>query len=89
MTLNSNTRLSVTLGVVVAAVIALVGTGWRAANALRDIKEELVSIRREVQAIHDDSWTVTDMDRWSRRLEQANRGGPAPVVVPDPREIHP
>lgn len=89
MTINANSRLSLTLGIVVASVVALVGTGWRAANALRDIKEELVSIRREVQAIHAESWTVTDMDRWSRRLEQANKGGPSPVIVPDPREVHP
>lgn len=80
--ITTNSRLSLNLTVVVICVAALVGTGWRAANLLRDIKDEIGGLRSEVKAVSADRWTLQDQERWASRLERLNRT--SNLVVPEP-----
>lgn len=80
--LNANSRLSLNLTVVVVCVGALVATGWRAANLLRDIKDEIGGLRSEVTKVSTDRWTLQDQERWASRLERLNRS--SNLVIPEP-----
>lgn len=83
--LTANSRLSLNLTVVVICVGALVGTGWRAANLLRDIKDEIGGLRAEVKAVSADRWTLQDQERWAARLERLNRS--ANLIIPEPARV--
>jgi hypothetical protein len=84
MSISTNTRVTLTIGGIITAVIALVALGWRANGIASDIKSEIADLRRELKASATDRWTTGDMERWSVRLERSNRE--FPLVVPDPRE---
>lgn len=83
MSISTNTRVTLTIGGIITAVIALVGLGWRANGIAGEIKSEIADLRRELQAAAADRWTTRDMERWSVHLERANRD--LPLQVPDPR----
>jgi hypothetical protein len=83
MSISTNTRVTLTIGGIITAVIALVGLGWRANGIASDIKNEISDLRRELQTSTADRWTTRDMERWSVQLERANRD--LPLLVPDPR----
>jgi hypothetical protein len=85
MSVSENTKVNAKIGSVIIAVFALLGVGWRAANAIRDVTDEVKALRNDVRAIHNDRWSFSDMERWSFRLERENRE--RGLVVPDPREI--
>lgn len=85
MELNPNTRLTLTLGTIASIATVLVIVGWRAANLLRDIRDEIGSLRREVQTISSGTWAIQDQERWAYQLRWENRT--IPLIVPDPSEM--
>lgn len=81
--ITPDTVFGVSLAVGLSILIAVIAATWRAANYLRDMRDEVRSIRREMQ----ETWTCTDMERWSARLERDNRDAGQPLSVPDPVDI--
>jgi hypothetical protein len=81
--ITPDTVFGVSLAVGLSILIAVITATWRAANYLRDMRDEVRSIRREMQ----ETWTCTDMERWSARLERDNRDAGKTLSVPDPLEI--
>lgn len=84
--ITANTRLSLNLVVVVICVGALVGTGWRAANILRDINDQIAGLRNEVKSVSADRWTLQDQKAWAYSLERTNRA--LGLAVPEPARSH-
>jgi hypothetical protein len=91
VTFTPNSKFTFTASAVIVGVAALVGVGWRAANAIRDVRDEVRDVRTEVKGLRDDvknisaeRWTYRDMERWAMMLERGNRDK---IVVPDPREV--
>lgn len=84
MSINQNTKVTLTIGGVIAAIIALIGVGWRAGGIMADIKGEITELRRDIILVSKDRWSTSDMERWAYRLERANRE--QALVVPDVRE---
>lgn len=72
-------QISLAAGVTLAAF--LVVSTWRLANYLRDMRDEVAAIRRQMESV----WTVNDMERWAIRLERENSR--RPIAVPDPLEV--
>lgn len=81
--ITPDTVFGVSLAVGLSILIAVIAATWRAANYLRDMRDEVRVIRREMQ----ETWTCSDMQRWSLRLERDNREPDKPLSVPDPSEI--
>jgi predicted Holliday junction resolvase-like endonuclease len=81
--ITPDTVFGVSLAVGLSILIAVIAATWRAANYLRDMRDEVRSIRREMQ----ETWTCTDMERWSARLERENRDAGKILSVPDPIDI--
>lgn len=91
---NPSTKVSLTIGLLFAGVLSLVGLGWEGANRLRDIKDSISALDAKISQLRleltwhqRETWTITDMSRWSYRFELANRA--TPLVVPDPHTVHP
>lgn len=87
MTLDRSATLKITVGAIIALLSAATVGSWKASAAWSAMAVEVRDMRREVHEQGQRAWTVTDMDRWSRQLDQRNRG--LGIHVPDPREIHP
>lgn len=85
MSISQNTKFSLTIGGVFTAVVVLVGVGWRAANIIRDVGDEVKALRNDVKGVSADRWSASDMERWAYRLDLANRE--RSIIVPDPRTI--
>lgn len=92
--ITPNSRVALSAGLIVTGVIALVAAGWEGANRLRDIRDsiggleqQVLQLRLELTWHQRETWTVTDMVRWSYRLETINRA--TDMKVPDPHTIHP
>ena len=83
MSVKPSTPVTLTISAIGISVAMLVGTGWRAANAVRDLCDEVAGLRRDVAAIAADRWTAADMERWAFRLERSNRENGVNLVVPD------
>ena len=84
---DQDTRISLTVGVIVTCSIALVGATWRAANTLSSIQVEISSIRVDMGSMRKDmqhNWTLYDQERWAANLERQNRGISL-IVPPSPR----
>ena len=81
--LTERTRFSLTLAASVGLGLGLLKVGWTGAMLLRDIRDEIGSLRGEVKALTEDRWTRTDMERWASKLERANRQTVPPLVVPE------
>lgn len=73
MSINPNSRLSLTIAGALTLGGFLIASSWRASNYLRDIRDEVADMRREVQAMSNDQWSVSDQDRWAYQLEKLNR----------------
>jgi hypothetical protein len=86
MSITPNTKVTLAVGTVVVCVVAIVGASWRIANYVRDMKDELSAIRRDVAVVAADRWTVGDMERWSYRLERENRDR-INLTVPEVRPV--
>ncbi|HLP23831.1 MAG TPA: hypothetical protein VK139_07305 [Microbacteriaceae bacterium] len=72
-------QVSLAIGLPLAGGIII--ATWRAANYLRDMRDEVAAIRKQMASV----WTVSDMERWAVKLERANRN--QDISVPDPLEI--
>jgi hypothetical protein len=84
--LSVNTSFTLTLAAAAALVITLIGTTWRVANMLRDVRDEIKGMRCDIQ----ESWTRREQERWAVELERSNRGLPLNVPpVPDSRDTDP
>lgn len=78
--LTPETTVTVTLTVGGTITAALVIATWRAANFLRDVRDELKGLRSDVR----ESWTRREQERWANELERQNRKLPLKVPpVPD------
>jgi hypothetical protein len=85
MNLTPSSRLSLSIAGAITIAGALIGTGWRAANAVNELRSEVVELRRDLRSFAADRWTFGDMERWAYRLERDNRE--RPIAVPDVRII--
>jgi hypothetical protein len=81
MSINPNSRLTVTIAGAVVIGGALIHFGWRANDFLREIRDEVADMRREVRSMSVEQWTVSDQNRWSYQLEKLNRE--RGLVVPE------
>jgi hypothetical protein len=81
--ISPRTRFSLTLAAGLGLGLGLLKIGWTGAMFLRDIRDEIGSLRGEVKALTDDRWTLSDMERWAAKLERANRQTVPPLVVPE------
>ena len=78
--ITPETVVQVSLYVGLPIASAIIVATWRLANYMRDMRDEVREIRKQMC----DVWTVSDMERWAVRLERANRQ--KPIAVPDPLE---
>lgn len=77
-----------------AAVLFLVGSGWKANGFLTDIRQEnratreaVETLRLEIKTSSNYRWTISDMERWAFLLDRNNRD--LKLAVPDPRTVRP
>jgi hypothetical protein len=87
--LSSNSKVTVTLAALGSLIASIFWAGYRSGNYLRDIRDEVAEMRREVQAISRDRWTVSDQERWSFQLERVNRERGINIAVPEVRIVKP
>lgn len=80
MNLGPDTEITLALGVVATLVLTLIVATWRAANYLRDVRDEVRDIRNKL----GDVWTVRDQERFAARLRWDNRT--QNLQVPEPSE---
>lgn len=73
MSLSASTRFTGTVASIMSGAALITGGTWYAANAIRDITDEVKALRREVRASNAEHWTITDMKDWSRQLERINQ----------------
>jgi hypothetical protein len=90
--LSPNSRFALTLGGAVAVAGSLLYAGWFANGLLRDIKDELGALRRDMRAVSSDRWTGRDMRDYSAELKDLNTAvsrtdGKVGLLVPDVRHI--
>lgn len=74
-----NTPVVLGLGTLCTIILMLAGAVWRAANFLRDNKEELSALRRDLK----EGWTLRDQERWALQLERENRSRNINLFVPN------
>ena len=67
--ITSNSSVAITLGTFIACTVTLVGSTWKVANTLSDIRGELTEIRKDMRS----QWTIYDQERWAASLERQNR----------------
>jgi len=79
--MTPDTSFTVTLAVGVPLLCTLIYTTWRVANLLRDVRDELAAMRRDIQC----SWTRVEHERWAFELERRNIKIPlyVPPVIED------
>lgn len=82
--LTPNSRLALRLGTAVTIAGAFLFAGWSSANILRDIRDELAGLRKDVRAVSIQQWTVRDMRDYGNETEKLNTG----ITMPDARRIH-
>jgi hypothetical protein len=67
------TPLQITVAVAIAVIGATATVSWVCANGLRDIKQELVDLRSDLNSQQRQMWTIQDQERWIHALDKANR----------------
>lgn len=81
--LTPDTNITATLAAAIGAFAGVFWAGWKIANAIRDLVEEIKGLRKDVRA----AWTREEHERWSFRLERDNADLPLVVPpMPEPRE---
>lgn len=90
--ITRNSKVALTLGTAAAVCGALLYAGWVANDLLRDIKDEIRSLRTDVRAVAHDRWTGRDMRDYSAELKDLNTvvtraAGQSGLLVPDARRI--
>jgi len=82
--ISSTTKTNFTIGALAAAAATLLYTGWTANDRLRDIKDELYQLRKEMRS----SWTVRDMKDYSASLAINNPSLKTPDVAKIQQDNH-
>lgn len=87
MPLTPDTDFTLTIGAALAALGMVAAAVWRAANFIRDLRDEIKGLRADVRA----AWTREEHERWAFRLERDNANLPlsVPPVHPAPHEREP
>jgi len=67
--ITKDTNLILPLSAVGVLLIGLIGTTWKAANYLRDSRDEIRGLREDLRT----TWSFRDQERWALRLERENR----------------
>lgn len=73
MKLVPSTPLQVTIAVAIAVIGSTATVSWVCANGLRDIKQELVDLRHDMNSQQRQMWTVDNQKDWMYALDKANR----------------
>jgi hypothetical protein len=83
MPLTPDTDLSLTLSAAALALGFVATAVWRAANFIRDLRDEIKGLRTDVRA----AWTREEHERWAFSLERENTK--LPLIVPSvpPRPV--
>ena len=74
--LTPDTDITATLAAAGGAFAAVFWAGYKIANAIRDLVEEIKGLRKDVRA----AWTREEHERWSFQLALQN--AKLPLVVP-------
>jgi len=77
--ISSDTQFTLTLGAACLIAGSVVTSVWRAANHLRDVKDELKGLKIAVLQC----WTKHDQERWTYRLQIKNPALEVPQVNAD------
>jgi hypothetical protein len=74
--LTPDTVFSLPLVAALGTISAVFLAGWKIANAVRDLTEQVRGLRGDVRA----AWTRAEHERWAFELERKNAA--LPLVVP-------
>jgi hypothetical protein len=74
--LTPDTVFSLPLVAALGTIAAVFVAGWKIANAVRDLTEQVRGLRGDVRA----AWTRAEHERWAFELERRN--AKLPLVVP-------
>lgn len=90
--ITKNSKVALTIGTALTLCGSLLYAGWVANDLLRDIKDEIKSLRADVRTVSVDRWTGRDMRDYSAELKDLNTSiaraaGQAGLLVPDVRQI--
>jgi hypothetical protein len=78
MSITPNSKFTLTLAAAAALLIAIIGSTWRATNFLRDMRDDVSAIRRDI-------WTADDQIEFVWQMQEKNRD--KGVVVPTVRDV--
>lgn len=73
MSIVPDTPLKVTIAVAIAVIGSTATVSWVCANGLRDIKEDISSLRADLHVQQKQSWTIQDQKDWLYAFDKANR----------------
>jgi hypothetical protein len=73
--LTPETDVTLTLTAAFLALSAVAAAVWRAANFIRDLRDEIKGLRTDVRS----AWTREEHERWAFRLERDNADLPLSV----------
>jgi hypothetical protein len=73
--LTPETLFSFPLAAVIGSISAVFFAGWKIANAVRDLTEQVRGLRGDVRA----AWTRAEHERWAFELERQNHALPLKV----------
>lgn len=76
MAITPATDLTLTVSAAAGALFFVAMAVWRAANFIRDLRDEIKGLRHDVRA----AWTREEHERWAFHLERENTQ--LPLVVP-------
>ncbi len=79
--ITDTTNISLSIAVASTLSGALTIAVWRAANFIRDLRDEIKTLSATVRA----AWPRQEQERWARELERRN---PALDVPPVPEKDH-
>jgi hypothetical protein len=92
VSITPETNLAIPLTIVCVVVLFIAGVAWRAANFVRDIRDDgrelKAEIKAEIKAMRKelaDTWNLSNMKDWTSSLERKNRN--IPLTVHDPAAI--
>jgi len=74
--ITADTVFSFPIAAVIGSISAVFVAGWKIANAVRDLTEQVRGLRGDVRA----AWTRAEHERWAFELERQN--AKLPLRVP-------
>jgi len=69
MQITAETFLNLPVGILCVLFSGLIGVTWRAANMMRDNRDEIRGLRDDLRT----TWSFRDQERWALELERKNR----------------